>query len=129
MNKVTIQEAFERENIDINAVIVQGVPERHVEAVIAFAKLIVGADHVDGDGALDFTNLSQRKYSAYAKMGSPSGSGFSYIDYVNWGSDSLVGSRLSFKTPEAPKWFFNENKELFKKLMVYNRDLKFLNNK
>jgi hypothetical protein len=128
MNKVTIEEAFKRENLDINAITVQGVPERHVEAVIAYAKLITGADHVDGDGALDFTDRSQYKYSAYAVMGSPSGAGFSFDGHAYWISLSRVGSRLSFKKSEAATWFFKRNIELFKKVMVYNRDLKFLNN-
>lgn len=127
MNKVSIKEAFERENLDVNNVSVQGIPERHIDAVIAFAKLIVGADHVDGDGELDFTDVKQSKYANYANMGSPSGDGVSYLGYVRWVTRSGVGSRLSFKSPEAAKYLFDENPELYRAMMVYRRDLKFLN--
>lgn len=129
MKKISIEDAFKRENLDANAVTVQGIPERHVEAVIAFAKLIVGADHVDGDGALDYDNPSQIKYNAVAAMRSRSGAGFSFFNYRSWISRSDVGARLSFKEREAPEYFFEENKELFKAMMVYERNLKFLNEK
>lgn len=129
MNKISIEDAFKRENLDVNAVAVQGIPERHIEAVIAFAKLIVGADHVDGDGILDYDNSSQVKYNAVVDMRSRSGAGFSYSLYVFWHSLSVVGARLSFKERETPKYFFEKNKELFKSMMVYERNLKFLNDK
>lgn len=120
---ISIEEAFKLENLDINAVSVKGIPERHVEAVIAFAKLIVGADHADGDGVLDFTNYSQDKFSVIAEMGSPSGVGFSYRGYDGWNAGSHVGARLSFKKRETAKNFFTENLELYKKFMVYERKL------
>jgi hypothetical protein len=129
MNKVSIKEAFERENLDVNAVSVSGIPERHIDAVLAFAKLIVGADHVDGDGELDFTDYNQLKYAAFATMGSPSGAGFAYGGYDPWHTHSGVGSRLSFKSREAAKYLFDENPELYKAMMVYSRNLKFLNDK
>lgn len=126
---VSIEEAFKKEGLDAGKVTIQGIPERHVEAVIAIAKLFVGADHADGDGILDYTDYSQPKFSAFAEMGDPSGAGFAYFDYVYWYSLSDVGARLSFKQRETAKEFFNENIDLFKGFMVYKRELGFLNEK
>jgi|GEM_PF-5714919 len=124
MKNVSVKEAFEIEGLDQSKVDVIGIPDRHKEAVIAIAKLFVAADHADGDGVLDYTNYQQRKYNAIPEMGSPSGAGFRYGDYVYWSAHSSVGARLSFKESDAAKKFFAENIELFKAFMVYERDFK-----
>ena len=126
---VSIEEAFKKEGLDAGKVTVHGIPERHVEAVIAIAKLFVGADHADGDGILDYTDYSQPKFSVFAAMGDPSGAGFAYLGYDGWNASSRVGARLSFKERETAKEFFNENIDLFKGFMVYKRELGFLNEK
>lgn len=126
---VSIEEAFQKEGLDAGKITVQGIPERHVEAVIAIAKLFVGADHTDGDGILNYTDYSQPKFSAFAEMGDPSGAGFACGDFGIWHSGSVVGARLSFKERETVKEFFNENIDLFKNFMVYKRELGFLNEK
>jgi len=51
----------------------------------------------------DWTNSNQYKYVPWFKMGSPSGVGFSYVDYGNWFSVSSVGSRLCFKSADLAK--------------------------
>ncbi|KQS45928.1 hypothetical protein ASG38_15070 [Flavobacterium sp. Leaf359] len=124
---VSIEEAFKREGLDAGKVSVSGIPERHQAAVIAVAKLFVGADHADGDGILDYTDYSQPKFSAFAEMGDPSGAGFAFNVYDCWYALSYVSARLSFKQRETVKKFFNENIDLFKSFMVYKRELGFLN--
>jgi len=63
-------------------------------------KLIVAAYN---EGKLpDFTDGTY-KYWPYFKMGSPSGVGFSYFNYDDWNSYSLVGARQVFCGPKAKK--------------------------
>lgn len=51
----------------------------------------------------DWTDSSQGKYVPWFKMGSPSGGGFSFHDYVYWNTNSIVGSRLCFKSADLAK--------------------------
>ena len=51
----------------------------------------------------DWTDSSQYKYYPYFKMGSPSGGGFSCNGCDGWNSDSVVGSRLCFKSADLAK--------------------------
>ena len=51
----------------------------------------------------DWTNSSQGKYYPWFKMGSPSGGGFSFLDFGNWCTDSIVGSLLCFKSSDLAK--------------------------
>src|SRR5690606_40515658 len=85
MKKVTVEEAFELEGLNANEIKIEGVPARHIPALIAAAKLWVTADHVDGDGALDYSNRDQRKYENWIHMDeSPSGAGFSLTHVADW---------------------------------------------
>ncbi|WP_035677883.1 hypothetical protein [Flavobacterium limnosediminis] len=120
----TVEEIFALENLDANAVTVTGIPERHVEAVIAIAKLFVVVDHENPDFQPDFTKYEQRKYSPVADMGSPSGVGFSYYDFVLWNTYSLVGARLVSESREKAKAIFENYPDLYKAFMVYQREIK-----
>jgi len=51
----------------------------------------------------DWTNSNEYKYYAYFIMGSPSGGGFSYYAFGDWGTDSCVGSRLCYKSSDLAK--------------------------
>ena len=51
-------------------------------------------------------------------MGSPSGGGFSYYDYDDWGAYSDVGSRLCFESSEKAEYAGNQFKELYKAYFV-----------
>ncbi len=124
MKKVTVEEAFKLEGLDVNNIKIKGVPERHIPGLLAAAKLWVTADHVDGDGALDYSNDDQYKYENWVNMDeSPSGGGFSLRSVVDWNSNTVVGARLNFKTREAAREHFEDNKELYRDLMVYERKL------
>jgi hypothetical protein len=51
----------------------------------------------------DWTNSNQYKYFPWFNMGSSSGVGFSYNDYVIWAAYSDVGSHLCFKSSDLAK--------------------------
>ncbi|MBF4484406.1 hypothetical protein [Flavobacterium sp. CSZ] len=125
MSKIaTIEQIFESENLDANAIVVTGIPERHIEAVKAIAKLMVATDYHNPKFKPDFTDYDQYKYSPAADMGSPSGVGFSYGGYDGWGTGSYVGSRLVSESRETAEMIFNEYQDLYKEFMVYDREVK-----
>ncbi|QGK72819.1 hypothetical protein [Flavobacterium sp. SLB02] len=125
MSKIaTIEQIFESENLDANAIVVTGIPERHIEAVKAIAKLMVATDYHNPNFKPDFTDYDQNKYSPVANMGSPSGVGFSCDLYDDWGTGSSVGSRLVSESRETAKMIFNEYQDLYKEFMVYDREVK-----
>ena len=120
----SIEEIFESENLDVNAIVVSGIPERHIEAVKAIAKLMVATDYHNPNFKPDFTDYDESKYSPYVEMGSPSGVGFSYHYYVGWAASSGVGSRLVSESSETAKLLFENYQDLYKAFMVYEREVK-----
>ncbi|ODS87271.1 MAG: hypothetical protein ABS44_11685 [Chryseobacterium sp. SCN 40-13] len=79
-------------------------------------KLIVNA--LNEEWKPDWTNSSQTKYFPWFKMGSSSGSGFSFHDYDNWLSNSTVGSRLCFKSRELAEYAGKQFTEIYKEFMT-----------
>jgi hypothetical protein len=65
--------------------------------------LVIIAKAINGDWVPDWTDSSQWKYYPWFEMGSSSGVGFSYHDYVAWRTYSTVGSRLCFKSSDLAK--------------------------
>ncbi|MGQ7945040.1 hypothetical protein [Flavobacterium sp. WC2509] len=120
----TIEQIFESENLDVNAIVISGIPERHIEAVKAIAKLMVATDYHNPNFQPDFTDYDQGKYSPIALMGSPSGVGFSYYYYGFWDTLSDVGSRLVSESRETAKLIFQNHEDLYKRFMVYEREVK-----
>jgi len=116
----TVEEIFELENLDANAISITGIPERHMNAVIAIAKLFVVIDHENKNFQPDFTNYRQSKYSPIVNMDV----GFSSYDYGRWFTFSNVGSRLCFESREKAKTIFNNHLELYKAFMIYQRPIK-----
>lgn len=127
MKKIkTVQEAFAIENLDANNITIAGVPERHVEALKALAKLFVVHDHVNPEFKPDYSNYSQPKYESLFELGSPSGVGFSFNVCHYWSAGSLVGARLVSESSEAAKYIAKhpEFSELYKAFMVYDKQIK-----
>jgi len=52
----------------------------------------------------DWTNGKWDKYYPWFKMGSPSGGGFSFSDYVYWRAGSCVGSHLCYKSSDLAEY-------------------------
>ncbi len=122
----TVQEAFALENLDANNITIAGVPERHVEALKALAKLFVVHDHVNPEFKPDYSNYDQRKYNNFFELGSPSGVGFSFFVCDYWATVSDVGARLVSESSQAAEYIAKnpEFLELYKTFMVYDRQVK-----
>ncbi len=125
MKKIkNVEAAFAAEGLDANAIEINGVPERHIEALKAMAKLFVVHDAVNPEFQPDFTNYDQRKYNPFFSPGSVSGSRFAYHGCDDWSTRSLVGSRLVSESAKAAEYIGENFEELYKTIMVYERPIK-----
>ncbi|KFC59836.1 hypothetical protein [Flavobacterium gilvum] len=86
--------------------------------MIAHAKLVIIAKAINGDWVPNWNDWDQYKYYPWFEMGSPSGGGFSFADYVGWGAHSGVGSRLCFETRDQAKYAGKQFEDLYKTYFV-----------
>lgn len=122
MKKITsVKEAFALENLDPDKIEITGVPQRHVDALKALAELFVVVDAVNPEFKPDYEKQNQPKYEPWWRMGSPSGSGFSFCVFDRWSSYSRVGARLVSENREAGNYIAEKFKDLYKRFMVYDR--------
>lgn len=68
----------------------------------------------------NWEDSNQYKYYPWFEMGSPSGSGFSYGDFVCWFAASYAGSRLCFKSRELAVYAGKQFEQLYKEYFVLN---------
>lgn len=68
----------------------------------AYRKLKVIAKALNEGWEPDWSDHGQYKYYPWFKH--VSGVGLSYVDYVNWRSSAVVGSRLCFKSAELAEY-------------------------
>lgn len=123
-NIKTVEEIFALENLDANEITISGIPERHIEAVKAIAKLFVVVDHHNPDFQPDFNDYNQDKFEPIHEMGSPAGVGFSYDGCERWLTVSCVGARLVSESRKTTRLIAENYPELYEKFMVYQRELK-----
>jgi hypothetical protein len=123
-NISTVEEIFALENLNANEITISGIPERHIEAVKAIAKLFVVVDHHNPNFQPDYTNYSQDKFEPFFELGSPSGVGFSFHVCDHWATDSGVGARLVSESRKTTRLIAENYPELYEKFMVYQRELK-----
>jgi hypothetical protein len=123
-NIKTVEEIFALENLNANEITISGIPERHIEAVKAIAKLFVVVDHHNPNFQPDYTDYNQDKFEPFFEMGSPAGVGFSYDDCASWPAFSDVGARLVSESRKTTKLISKNYPELYQKFMVYQRELK-----
>lgn len=116
----SVEDAFEIEGLDPKKIVITGVPERHVEALKALAKIFVVHDHVNPEYTPDYT-IPERKFEAIHYMGSPSGGGFSFYDFGYWLTSSFVGSRLVSESAEKARHIARICHEEYKAFKVYDR--------
>ncbi|MEF9476737.1 hypothetical protein OWR28_02340 [Chryseobacterium sp. 1B4] len=79
-------------------------------------KLIVKA--LNEDWTPDWSNSNEYKYFPWFKMGSSSGSGFSFDDCDYWDAISDVGSRLCFKSRDLAEYAGKQFTDIYKKYMT-----------
>ncbi|EPM1459350.1 hypothetical protein RG089_002536 [Elizabethkingia anophelis] len=97
----SFEDACQLLGIEPNIPEVAMLPENHQKAIIAHYKLVIIAEAVNEGWKPNWDNWDERKYYPWFDLeGSSSGAGFSYGDYDDWFTTSLVGSRLCFKTWE-----------------------------
>lgn len=66
----------------------------------------------------DWSNSNETKYFPWFRMGSSSGSGFSFNGYGGWATSSTVGSRLCFKSRELAEYAGKQFTEIYKEFMT-----------
>jgi hypothetical protein len=98
------------------------IPATFQKYMLAQYKLAVITEAINADenGKIwtpDWSNRSQWKYWPWfeikADKNNPSGSGFSYLGYDHWNTNSFVGSRLCFDTEAKVKHIQKYFEELF----------------
>ena len=116
----TFEDACKVQNLDPAIVIpdFSFFPESDRKAMVAHAKLIIINKAIVGEWVADWGNYNQLKYYPWFEMGSSSGVGFAYDDFVNWYSCSGVGSRLCFETREQAKYAGKQFEDLYKDYFV-----------
>ncbi len=91
--------------------------KKHVEAVIAFTKLIVIAEVLNEGWQPDWKDYNQYKWYPYYEMDNKA-SGFRFSCASFNYSRSGVGSRLCFRDEATAKFAGTQFKALYKDLMV-----------
>lgn len=120
----TFEDACKILGIDPATVIAPGTVQEDTAALVALAKLLIivrAANRLVNEGKdwkPDWNDDDQYKYFAYFWMDDKSSSGFQYDGFGYWGSVTVVGSRLAFKTSEAAEYIGNQFIELYKAFMV-----------
>jgi hypothetical protein len=66
----------------------------------------------------DWSNSNETKYFPWFRMGSSSGSGFSYGGCDHWVTLSYVGSRLCFKSRDLAEYAGKQFTEIYKNYMT-----------
>ena len=100
-----------------------GYPKQDVKSMQAHAKLVIvarAANKLDNDGKEwipDFSDWNQTKYEIWFEYDGGS-SAFRYCDYVFWGTLSVVGSRLCFKSRAVAKYIGNQFIDLYNEYLL-----------
>jgi phage pi2 protein 07 len=94
------------------------IPEKSKNPMLAHYQLCIIVEAINGGWVPDWTDWSQYKYYAWFRMGSPSGSAFSYYDCDYWYTFSDAGSRLCFKTREMAEYAGKQFEQLYKEYFV-----------
>jgi hypothetical protein len=85
---------------------------------IAYRKLKLIVKALNEGWIPDWSNSNETKYFPWFRMGSSSGSGFSFHVCDYWGTDSHVGSRLCFKSRELAEYAGKQFTEIYKEFMT-----------
>ena len=118
------EEAFASQNYDPAKVTISGIPDHIVTAVMGFANLCVVHDAENPEFDIDFENYDQYKFSAWHKMGSPSGALCAFGGLGCDLSNSHVGARLSSQDRETARHIAKICDQDYKDMKVYKREVK-----
>lgn len=103
---------------------VDNMPSQHKLATLSTVKLFIISDYINKNFNPDYTDMDQRKWQPWIKLGSSSASAFRLHSYGAWFACSCCGARLCSESLENSKKMFEEAEELYKNIFIYNRDNK-----
>jgi len=112
----TFEDACNELGIQKSELAVSGEIESDFRSISAYAKLIIIVRALNEGWVPDWANDSQYKYYPWFDMSS--GSGLSYDDCDNRNSNSIVGSRLCFKSQELAKYAGKQFIDVYKDFFI-----------
>ena len=112
----TFEDACRELNIQPSELNVSGHLEKHFDSIAAYSKLIIIAEALNEGWTPTWSNNNETKYYPWFELSS--GSGLSYGDFDYQRSDSLVGSRLCFKSKELAIYAGKQFTELYKQFFI-----------
>ena len=99
--------------------VVTGIPEKYQKPLIANYQLMVIAEALNEGWTPDWSNGEWDKWHPWFDMDASSSAGrFSFCDFVDRGSASIVCSRLCFKSEELADYAGTQFLELYRELFV-----------
>ncbi len=113
----TFEDACKHQKVDYNAFIKVYDSSFISASVRAIARLEIIIAALNENHVFDWDNSNEYKYYPYFRMGS-SGLGFSYFDFRDWYSNSLVGGGLCLKTPDLAKYAGTQFLEEYRPYML-----------
>jgi len=116
----TFEDVLEYHNYkrDVQAFVLECQKRAYTADEIAYRQVKMIVEALNEGWTPDWSNQNQYKYYPWFVMGSPSGSGFSFDDYVVWRTNSCAGSRLCFKSREIAIYAGQQFEELYKDYFV-----------
>jgi hypothetical protein len=95
-----------------NLPIVEHLPEKDRQSIIAYYKLIIIVRALNEGWEPDFTNFSQPKYWVWFYI-AYAGFVYAYRSYAPSATYTIVGSRLCFKSPDLAEYASEQFRELY----------------
>ena len=113
----TFEDACKALKIETTLPVVTGLPKKHKAAIIAHYKLVTITEALNEGWVPNWNDSNEWKYSPWfevvASAKKPSGSGLSFYDADDWRTDTVVGSRLCFKSRELCQYAAKQFKKLY----------------
>ncbi len=124
-NLKTFEDACKVLKLDAKSVIpdFSCYPKNDRKSMVAHAKLVIivkAANKIENGGKQwkpNWKDANEYKYEIWFDMGS-SASGFSYDVYDYWNADSIVGSRLCFKSRELAEYAGKQFVDVYRDFMI-----------
>ena len=121
----TFEDACKALNYDAELPNFSKVPEKHKKALEAHYQLIIIAEAINEGWQPDWNNTDEYKYELFPDIeenkSKLSGFGLAYNFCVDWGSDTIVGSRLCFQDTDKAKYCFETFKELWETYFLIDK--------
>lgn len=97
--------------------VVSNLPKKHKDAIIAHYKLVIIAESLNEGWVPNWLDYNEYKYYPWFEM-KKSGAGFSAVCYHSWADDSVIGSRLVFKSRDLAEYAGKQFIKLYNSYMM-----------